>query len=327
MSETIRWGIIGCGRIAAAFAEGLKPLPDGRLAAAASQTREKAEAFCEKFSVKVCHGSYEALVEDHGVDVVYIATPHRFHFDHALLALEHGKHVLCEKAFTLNASQAQVLIHSARERKLFLMEAMWTRFLPCTQRLLEFLGGGGIGEIRMVKADLCKIFPRDLEDRFFNRELGGGSLLDLGVYGISFARFVYGQAPSDIQGAALIGDSGVDEQTAILLTHEGGRHAILSSSLITALPPDMFIAGDEGYIHVPNFTRPARFQIHRAGKEPEIVEVPYESTGLNYEAAEVMRCIQAGKIESDLLPLRSTLENMKVMDRIRSLWDLTYPGE
>ena len=327
MSRTINWGIIGCGRIAAAFAEGLKSLPDAGLTAAASRTEGKAKTFCKKFFIPGCHETYDAIVNDPDVDVIYVATTHNFHFDHARLALEHGKHVLCEKAFTLNAGQAEILIETARKHNRFLMEAMWTRFLPCTRKLLELLAGGIIGEVRLIKADLCKKFPRDPQDRFFNLNLGGGSLLDLGVYPISFAGFIFGGTPADIHSAAHIGATGVDEQAAYLLFYDGGRHAVLSSSLVAALPPDAYVTGGGGYIHVPHFTRPTRFHVYRNESQPETIEMPYESSGLNYEAAEVMRCIRAGKLESEVLPLRETLETMKMMDHIRSQWDLKYPDE
>jgi predicted dehydrogenase len=327
MDHKVNWGIIGCGRIAHSFAKGLKVIPNASLVAAASQTSGKAAAFGKTFNIPKIYDNYQNIVADSEIDVIYIATTHNFHFDQAMLALAHGKHVLCEKAFTINAHQAQKLIERAKQKKLFLMEAMWTRFLPCTIKILELVETKIVGDVVHFQADLCKKFPKDPDDRFFNPNLGGGSLLDLGVYPISFASFIFKNPPLKIMSIAHIGDTGVDEQVSYLFEYDKGETAQLTSSIITVIPPEATIIGTEGYIKVPNFTRPTKFLIFRDSSTPKTIEVPYQSTGLNYEAMEVMKCLSEGRLESDTLPLTQTLETMKLMDRLRSQWNLKYPDE
>ena len=327
MSKIIKWGILGSGRIAHEFAEGLKVLPDAKLEAVASKTEGKAESLGKMFGVKNIYNNYEELVKFPSVNVIYIATTHNFHYENALFCLNHGRPVLCEKPFTLNGIQAEELIKTARNNKLFLMEAMWTRFLPCIVKLNELLDKGILGEIQHFKADFGIKRELDPKGRLFNPDLGGGALLDLGVYPISFARMIYKQSPSRIKSSAYIGETGVDEKSCYLFEYENGQTAMLSSSNRLIMPHNASIFGTKGYLEIPNFYQPSKMILKLEGKEKKTIEIPFKSTGYNYEAREVMSCLNAGKIESEIMPLDETLEIMKTMDILRSQWYFKYPGE
>jgi len=327
MSKIIKWGILGSGRIAHKFAEGLKVLPDAKLEAVASKTEGKAESLGKMFGVKNIYNNYEDLVKIPSVNVIYIATTHNFHYENALLCLNNGRPVLCEKPFTLNAIQAEELIKTARNNKLFLMEAMWTRFLPCIVKLNELLDKGILGEIRHFKADFGIRQKLDPNGRSFNPDLGGGSLLDLGVYPISFARMIYKQSPSKIKSSAYIGETGVDEKSCYLFEYENGQTAMLSSSNRLIMPHNASIFGTKGYLEIPNFYHPSKMILKLEGKGKKTIKIHFKSTGYNYEARETMSCLNAGKIESEIMPLDETLEIMKTMDILRSQWYFKYPGE
>ena len=327
MSKTIKWGILGCGRIARSFATGLKSVPNAELEAVASRTEGKAKNFSKIYHVKSFYDNYEDLVNNSNVDVIYIATTHNFHHTNALLCLNHEKHVLCEKPFTLNATEAEELINTARKNKLFLMEAMWTRFFPCIVKLREMLKEKILGEIKCLRGDFCvrmKIVP---EGRFLNPNLGGGALMDLGIYPISFASMVYKKAPSIIKSSAYIGNTGVDEHSSCLFEYENGETAILSSSVIYNTPHTVFIYGTKGYIEIPDFFHPSKMIMKFDREQEKQIKVSYKSNGYNYEAVEVMNCINNGKTESDVMQLDETLEIMKTMDELRFQWGLKYPGE
>jgi predicted dehydrogenase len=275
-----------------------------------------------------CHASYQVLANDPDVDVVYVATPHAFHQEHVMLALEAGKAVLCEKPFTINAAQAKTVISLARERKLFLMEAMWTRYVPLVVKLRELLAEEMIGELQMLEIGMAFVAPRDESYYFFDPHLGGGILLDGGAYAVSIASMLFGGPPSRVASMAQIGETGVDEQSAVILGYELGQLAVLYMSFKTSIPPAARIMGSEGRITIhPPIFNPTQFTISRADQEDEVVEMPFEGNGLNYEAAEVMRCLQAGKLESETMPLDETLAIMQTLDQIRAQWGLKYPME
>jgi predicted dehydrogenase len=326
--QDIKWGIMGCGGIAHMFASSLKSLDEGTLLAGASRTPGRATAFAEEHGMERVYADYEALAADPDVDAVYIATTHNFHFENARLCLENGKHVLCEKPFTVNAAQTAALIALAQDSSLFMMEALWTRFLPAIRQLQKMLAAGVIGEVRSVKADFSiegKFAP---EHRLKNRALAGGALLDLGIYPITFASIVFGEQPSRIQSSAVIGDTGVDERSFYLFDYPGNRRAMLSSSFTHSAPTEGIVCGTEGYIRVPGFLGAQEFHIHRPDEEPETVRYPYgEGENFKFEIDHAMECIKRGAIESDIMPLAETLAVMKTMDALRAQWGLTYEGE
>ena len=328
MTEKINWGIIGCGRISAAFARGLRLLRDTRLTAVASLTPGKAETFAKRFHASKAYTDYESLAADKDVDIVYIGTLHNAHMPNTLLALDNGKHVLCEKPFALNAKEAAAMIQKAQEKELFLMEAMWTRFLPASRKIRQLLDSGVLGDVRYLRAEFGFSAEWDPEDRLHNLELAGGSLLDLGIYPVSYARWVFGQKPSSLHSTACIGETAVDENSSYYFQYEGGNSALLFSSFRIKTPNMALIGGTKGYIRIPNFFHP-RWFVHMPSNSriPKIHHLPYRSTGLQYQAREAMDCIHSGRPESPIMPLDETLEIMETLDSLRRPWGLVYPEE
>lgn len=325
MNDPIRWGILGTGKIARQFAIGLRELPDAQLVAVGSRTAATAVAFGGEFQVPHCHTSYEALAHDPDVDVIYVATPHSCHKNNTLLALAAGKAVLCEKPFTINAREATEVIASARARKLFLMEAMWTRCFPLMENLRALLATKAIGELRMLTADFGFRAEYHEEPRLFDRAVGGGALLDVGVYPVSLASMLFGP-PTQIDSQAHLGPSGVDEKAAIILSHAQGQLAVLSTAIRVDTAQEAILSGTRGRIRIHRpWWRPTMMTLSREGQEDDVLEFSLVGNGYQFEAAEVMRCLRAGKLESDLMSLDESLAIMKTMDAIRAQCGLKYP--
>jgi len=327
MAETLRWGILATGRIARKFATGLQDAEGAELVAVGSRTQQKANAFADEFDIPRRHGSYEALAGDADVEAIYVATPHPMHKDAAILCLEAGKAVLCEKPFAVNAAEAAAVVDVARERNVFCMEAMWSRFLPSIVKLGDLIAGGVIGEVRMVLADFGFRCGWDPQGRLLNPDLAGGGLLDVGIYPISLAGMILGRATEAV-GLAHLGESGVDEQAGMVFKYEGGRLAVMATGVQTQTPMEATILGTEGRIrcHGP-WWRGNPLTVEVNGRDPETIDVPKVGNGYNYEADEVARCIAAGKTESDAMPLDETLHVMQMMDSLREQWGLRYPFE
>ena len=327
MADKMRWGIIGTGKIAKAFATGLTVLPGAELVAVGSRTAKSANEFADIFGVPHRHASYESLANDPNVDVIYVATPNTLHKENSLLCLQAGKAVLCEKPFAINAAEAEAVIQLARAKELFLMEAMWTRFIPLVGKVRQLLADRVIGDLQMLVADLGFWADFDPLHRIFNPQLGGGALLDLGVYSISLAWMIFG-SPSRITSMAQLGETGVDEQAAIIMGYDEGQLAILYTSIRTDTPAKAILMGAKGQIRIhPPMFRPTKLTLSLIGQQDSVIEMPLEGNGYNYQAAEVMRCLQAGKLESNTMPLDETLAIMKAMDQIRDQWGLEYPME
>ncbi len=327
MDDTIRWGILGTGKIARQFAEGLKILPDAKLVAVGSRTAEQANAFGKQYDVSHRHASYEALANDPNVDVIYVATPHSCHKENSLLALSSGKAVLCEKPFAINAREAEQVITFARRKKIFLMEAMWTRFFPLMIKLRELLESQAIGEVRMLTADFGFRAEYHEEERLFNPAFGGGALLDVGVYPVSLASMIFG-TPTRIAGLAHLGKTGVDEESAIILAHAQGQLAVLHTAIRTETTQEAIIIGTQGRIRIHReWWRPEAMTLSLDAGEDETFEFPFAGNGYQFEASEVMNYLCAGKSESSVMPLDETLSIMKTLDAIRSQWGLKYPME
>lgn len=328
MADTIRWGILGTGGIAHKFADGLSALPDAELVAVGSRAQNSADAFAEEYGVSHRHATYDALAEDAEVDVVYVSTPHPMHKDNSILCLQAGKAVLCEKPFTINARETEEVIRVAREKKLFLMEAMWTRFLPSFGQVRMWLDEGRIGDIRMVQANFGYRADLNPKGRLFNPELGGGGLLDVGIYTVSLASFIFGEPPAEISGFADIGETGVDEQSVTVFRYPEGNLALLSCAVRTNTPYGAHIFGTEGAITLDHpVWRGAPVTLSVQGEDAITVDPPREGNGYNYEAAAVMTCLRAGELESKVMPLDESLEIMRTLDRIRAQWGLVYPME
>ena len=323
----VRWGILGAGSIAGRFSEALASLPEAETLAVGSRSQETADRFAAARGFSRAYPSYAELAADPDVDVVYVATPHPFHAENVELCLRAGKAVVCEKPFTLNAAEARRLVGLARERGLFLMEGMWTRFFPLMGRLRRMLSDGTIGEPRMLAVDFGFRADFDPSSRLFDPKLGGGAMLDVGVYCVSFASMVLGR-PTGETGLSHLGETGVDEQFAAALDHGEGRISSITAGTRTASPHEATVLGTEGYarIHSP-WWQPEAMTVSRPGREDEVVREPAEENGFRYEAAEVMRCLRAGETESPIMPLDETVSVLEAMDTIRRSWGLRYSGE
>jgi len=328
MANNIRWGILGTGHISGKFAEVLNVLPDAEIIAVASRNLNTATSFAEEHGIAKAYGSCAALAEDPDVDVVYIGTPHSLHLENSILCMRAGKSVLCEKALTINAREAEEMIRVAREEHVFLMEAMVTRHVPLVKKLLKWIRDGKIGEVRMVNASFCKRADFTPSQRHLNPRLGGGSLLDLGVYVISFASMIFNKPPESVVGFGHMGALGSDEQGAALLKYDRGEIAGLSFALRTNAVNDAYIYGTKGYIKVDElFSIPTKATLVKDGKEIEVIEDPSTGSGLIFEAEEVMRCLRDGLKESPFMPLEESLQIMRIMDQIRAPWELIYPND
>lgn len=327
--EKIHWGILGTGKIAKAFSKGLSFLPDAELVAIGSRSADSANKYGDEFGVPHRHANYASLVEDPDVDVVYIATPHAVHEENMLLCLDAGKAVLCEKPFTINVTQAQKVVDVARQKKLFVMEAMWTRYIPLMVNLRELLAEGIIGELKMLEIGMGFIAPRNNSSSyFFNPHMGGGILLDGGSYAVSLASMIFRSPPARISSMAYIGETDIDEQAAIIFGYEEDPMAILYLSFNTRIPPAFRIMGSKGRITIhPPLFNPTKMTITNADQEDETIEIPFKGNGYNYEIAEVMQCLRESKLESEVMPLDETLEIMETLDQIRAQWNLKYPME
>ncbi|MFE7551496.1 Gfo/Idh/MocA family protein [Streptomyces gardneri] len=327
MSDTVRWGILATGGIAERFTTDLLTLDGAEVVAVASRTEASAKAFADRFGIPRAYGEWAGLFADEDVDVVYVATPHHAHREAAGLALEAGKAVLCEKALTLNAREAEELVTLSRDRGLFLMEAMWMYCNPLVRRLAELVRDGAVGEVRTVQADFGLQGPFAADHRLRDPAVGGGALLDLGVYPVSFAQLLLGE-PDSVQAHALISPEGVDLNTAMLLGWDSGASALLSCSLVADTPLTAAVTGTLGRIEVPRgFFFPERFTLHRDGREPEEFVAGDDPHSFRHEAAEVMRCLRAGATESPLVPLEGSLAVMRTLDAVRDRVGVRYPSE
>ena len=331
MTTPFRWGIIAPGSIAKQFAHGLAAIPDAVLVAVGARDITKATAFATEFSTATnkirAHGSYAALAADPNVDAVYIASPHPFHREHALLCIAHGKAVLCEKPFAVNHADAAEIVAAAKAKGVFCMEALWTRFLPATARVRAWLADSRIGEVRMVCADFGFRCGWDPTSRLLDPNLAGGALLDVGCYGLAYARMIFGTDPLKLSAVATLGDTGVDEQIALSALYAQGRLASLTAAVRTSTNHDAWIYGTSGRIHVPGYWHARSATLIQDGQAPVTATPEFVGNGYNYEAVEVAACVRAGRTQSALAPLAESLETMQAMDEARRQVGLSYPGE
>ncbi|MBB6730128.1 Gfo/Idh/MocA family protein [Cohnella zeiphila] len=325
--RTVKWGIMGPGGISGNFASELRHAPGAELVAVAGRSKDKADAFAAKYNVPRSYGSCEELANDPDVEIVYIGTLHPIHKENALTLLRGGKSILCEKPFTMTQAEAREIAREARRRNLFAMEAMWTRYLPVIRQVKEWLRGGAIGEVKLLKAEFGFDAGWNPEGRLLNKEKGGGTLLDAGIYPVSFASFVYGQRPSRILSTAVIGETGVDEQYSALFEYPGGQVASLHGGVRLPMNNDAWIYGTKGKIHVPNFLAAKEATLYAGGEEPVVIRDDRTFVGHALQAVEAMNCLREGRKESAEMPLDETVELMGTLDEIRGQWGLTYPGE
>lgn len=319
-----RIGIIGAGWIARKMARGIAPLKDVEVYAISSRSLEKARSFAEEHDIPVAYGSYEEMTQDPRVDLVYVATPHSHHYEHAMLALQNGKPVLVEKAFTANAAQAERLIAEARKRNLFIAEAIWTRYMPLSHKIREIMESGIIGEPRIITATLC--YMMENKERIVKPELCGGALLDLGVYTLNFARMYFGTDIVRTVSNCHIGPTGMDMHECISLSYADGKMANLQSGALCLNDRQGIISGTEGYIRVDNINCPENIRVYR---NYELVQTfcksPDMINGYEYQVLEAKRCIENGLIESPMMPHEESISIMKQMDSLRMEWNVRYP--
>jgi len=327
MNEKIRWGILSTGNIAHSFAADLALLPKAEIVAVGSRTQKSADLFGEKFKIRKRHASYEALAADSEVDVIYIATPHAFHRENCMLCLEGGKAVLCEKPFTINAAEARAVFDLARKKNLFVMEAMWTRFVPAVVRLRELIGAEVIGKIHHFLGSLGFRADFPWEHRIFNPALGGGVLLDVGVYPLAMAAMILG-TPQKICAQGQLGITGVDEQTSAILEYASGGVATIAASVRAELPSEGILSGTKGSIkiHAPLFC-PTRLTLQMEGKTEEVLDLPPVGRGYQYQAVATMDALRQGKLERPEMSWPESISIMETMDEIRRQLDFKYPFE
>ena len=327
MTDVFRWGILGPGNIAAKFAAGVAALADQEVVAAGSRTQASADRFADRFDIRRRHVGYEALVADPEVDAIYVATPHNFHREHTLLALRHGKHVLCEKPFAINAAEAQEMVDAARAAGLFLMEAMWSRFLPIIVEARRLIADGAIGAVQMIQADFGFRASFNPASRLFDPALGGGALLDVGVYPVSLATMLLGE-PDRIAAVAALGATGIDENTGMLFGYPGGEVALLATTVRASTLQEAIILGSNGSIrlHSPWWVGNT-LTLQRAGHDAEVIVRPFIANGYSHEAMEVADCVRAGKLESEVMSLDESLRVMRLLDTVRAQLGMKYPME
>ncbi|MES2319644.1 MAG: Gfo/Idh/MocA family oxidoreductase [Pseudomonadota bacterium] len=326
MTEAVRWAILGTGKIARAFAAGLKDTPGAVLAAVASRGIGGAQAFADEFGAAAAFGSYQALADASGIDIVYIATPHPMHAENATMLLHGGKAVLCEKPFSMNRREAEQVVALAREKKLFLMEAMWTRFMPALEEVQRIIAAGEIGAVQLVTADFGFTATTDPLHRVNNPALGGGALLDLGIYPLSIAAALLGPVKSVVAQAEM-GETGVDIQTGFLMRHEGGAMSVCSCSFKGNTPAELTVSGELGHVRMnTQFHRTSSVTVvTKAGSRS--IPTPFLGNGYVHEAIEAGRCLCAGLLESPGMTHDETLALMGVLDDIRRQIGLVYAAD
>lgn len=322
----MRVGLLGAGNIAGTMAATLRGMKAGgedvELYAVASRSQDKAEAFAREQGVQKAFGSYADMLKDDKVDLVYVATPHSHHAEHMKLCIEHGKAILCEKAFTGNARQAEEILNLAEQKKIPLTEAIWTRYQPARKIMDDVIASGKIGEVKLVTSSLCY----GIKDtrRIYDPALAGGALLDLGVYVLNFASMILGTDIQRMESSVQLLDSGMDAQETMTLFYPNGVMANLMASVMAFGDRDCYVMGTEGWITTDNVNNPVNIVLHKDGKE-EILPVPEQITGYEYEVRACQRMLAEGKLECEEMPHAETLRIMKLMDSLRKNWGVRYP--
>ena len=327
MMKKYNWAILGCGKIAKEFSDDLKLLPNARLYAAASRELSNAQEFATKMGFKVAYGSYEEMVADPKVDIVYVATPHSFHHQHTLLCLDNKKAVLCEKAFAINKNEAKEMVDSAKKNNTFLMEAFWTMFHPGFTKIIEIIKSEDLGKLKVIRSDMAFNAPFDAHNRLYNIKLGGGSLLDIGIYPV-FAALTSLGVPEKIKSLTDFSITGSEESISMIFRYKNGEMANLTSSFASFSPTQTEYWFEKGYVILnPKWHTPTSITVRKDGEEPQIIDSGHqEGRGYQYEAAHVMECLDAGKIESDKMSWQTSLDLMGILDRIRADAGITFPG-
>ncbi len=319
-------GIMGTGHITDLVTPTLRELKEIECYAAASRTQEKAVAFCERYGFEKAYGTYEEMLSDPAVELVYVVSPHSHHYEHMMQCLEHGKAVLCEKAFTLNAQQARRVAEYAAEKKLFVAEAIWTRYMPSRKIIQDAIESGIVGEIRALTANL--FYSVAHKERIMAPELAGGALLDVGVYGINFALMHFGTEIERIESSVQMTETGVDGMENITVFYKDGRMAAISAGIYSRSDRKGVFYGSKGYIEVENINNPQSVSVFDdKDRLLQRIEVPAQISGYEYEFLECEKALREGRTESWSMPLSESVRLMETMDGIRAQWGLVYPQE
>lgn len=326
MGRFMKVGILGAGRIAATLAETMNKMPEVECYGVASRNLEKAEVFAKDHGFQHAFGSYEDMLADQEVKLIYIATPHSHHYQHIKMCLNAGKHVLCEKSFTVNEKQAAEVLRMAKEKNLLLTEAIWTRYMPSRKIIDDLLAEKVVGDVRKMTANLN--YPLLEKERIVKPELAGGALLDVGIYPLNFAYMHFGDGVKEIHSAAQMTDAGVDGENGMLLLYDDGRMAVLNSGIHGKSDSQGVFYGSKGCMIVENINNPEAIKIYdtEANLVREI-KVPEQISGYEYEILETISCIEEGKSECPSMPHAETLKMMRVMDELRASWGMKYPEE
>jgi len=325
MATTIQWGILGLGNIANKFAQDLVKVKGAALHAVGSRDKNKAQQFANTYNAKVCYSSYEELAADPKIQIIYIATPHSLHYENTMMCLNAGKSVLCEKPIGLNSEQAGEMMTLAREKNLFLMEGIWTRFIPATQKVLDLLKEGAIGDIFYIKSDFGFRVTAPPESRLLDPKLGGGALLDIGIYPLYLSLLLLGE-PEHLKAEGILDSNGIDLYCAVMGSFKNGVKAVMESSFISNTPTEAFIYGTSGFIHMKSqFHNCREIEVyHNDTKTSKVYSLPITGHGYFHEIMHVQNCLNQGKTESDLLPLGMSLSLSQNLDRIKNLISLKY---
>ncbi len=319
-----RWGILGPGNIAHKFAKDLQTLPNAQLYAVASTDQQRADGFAQEYGMPHAFGTYDGLLTLPELDVVYVATQHIKHYDNVMMLLNRGIAVLGEKPFAMNSGQVRQMVDTARAKDVFLMEALWSRFMPVIQRAKQLVDDGAIGTVTGVRADFGFVAPFLPDRRLFNKNLGGGSLLDIGIYPLFWSYLMLGM-PERVKASAIFGPTGVDEQCGMVLTYPNGELAMLDSTLRTKTPCEAFVHGTNGQIRVHSrWHETEGLTLERNGHDPETIDIPRQTFGYDYEANHVMQCLAEGQTESTLWSLTDSLNLMTLLDTVRAEAGIVY---
>ncbi len=322
----MKLALLGPGRIADTVAQALTAIPEIECYAVASRNLERAEAFARKFGFRKAYGSYEEMLSDPQVQLVYITTPHSHHYEQMLQCLEHGKNVICEKAFTVNARQAKAVFDLAKEKGLYVAEAIWTRYMPSRKIIQEVIDSGIIGKPNVLTGNLS--YKIDWKERLVDPALAGGALLDVGIYGLNFARMHFGTEVERMESSVWMTPTGVDGMESITLFYPDGKMAVLNHSMYARSDRKGIIHGDKGYVVVENINNPSAINVYNDNDALLChYDVPQQINGYEYEFQEAVRCIESGRLESDSMPWQETLRVMEMMDALRAQWGLVYPME
>ncbi len=326
MTDKVRWAVLGAGKIAHSFTQDFNAVKNAELVAIAASNKSRAEAFAKEYSLPLAY-SYEELYNSNEVDAVYVATTHNFHYEQCMQCLEHGKNVLCEKPITLNDNQFKKLARLSQEKKVFLMEAMWTWFLPSVLKAKQWLQEGKIGNLKIIEAGFGFPMEKNFTGRMYNIELAGGALLDLGVYPVAFSAYFMNKKPDTITASGVLTNTGVDERTGMILQY-GDVTATLFTSMVSIMANKAMLYGENGYIEIPDFFKASAALLYDDHHNLiEKFEDDRTTKGYNYEIQHATDAILQQKLESDIMPHSKSDEIQEIMTEVRRQIGLAYPGE